>query len=159
MSHLLPREIVLASTQRHFLFLLLPLVFLLIGAAFFLTQSCPLAVALRLDGRCYPVVGAAFLFAGGILVLDGWGTRFVLTSQRLMKTQTPVWLRSEILQLDSIESLTLKIGLLGRLFGFGTIFADSTATRRGRIALDFIPDPQRFHHRISGAIAQQRAQS
>ena len=151
-SLLLPGETVLFVTRRHLLTLLVPLLFLFLATTSLAAQACPTALELRLDGRCPLIVALGFLAAGLPLLLDWLTTRFVLTNFRLLRLQTPIWVRVESLRLPAIESLSTRVGLTGRIFGFGDVIADSSATEGGRLRLDFVPRPKELRDRIAAAI-------
>jgi hypothetical protein len=150
---LLPGEMLLLATRRHLIILLVPLLLVLVSAILMETYACPIALDLQLDGRC-PIVVAGF---GGsaafIVVLDWLTTRFLLTDQRLLFVQAPIWWRVRSLRPADMAGVTLRVGILGRLLGFGDVIVDSSATRGSRLVLDLIPDPEGVQARIAEAIA------
>jgi uncharacterized membrane protein YdbT with pleckstrin-like domain len=150
---LAPGEIVLLTTRRHILVLVVPLFFVLVAGLLSLTQTCPIAVALQFDGRCSPVVAVGVAVAALPFLLDWLTTRFVITNQRVLRLQRPIWLLSRSLELSAIEGLTLRQGILGRLLGFGDVIMDSAATQGGRLVFDFVPTPQAVLDRIAAAMA------
>jgi uncharacterized membrane protein YdbT with pleckstrin-like domain len=152
MPDLLPGEAVLLATRRHLIVLLVPLFLALVSALLVLTQACPMALDLQLDGRCPLVVGVFLFGVAALSLLDWLTTRFILTDQRLLLVQRPLWLRTRSLQLSAIAGLTLREGLLGRLLGLGEVVVDTAATRGGRLVLDFVPDPETVRDRLAAAI-------
>ncbi|MFN3650388.1 MAG: PH domain-containing protein [Armatimonadota bacterium] len=153
---LLPGEQVLLITRRHLLTLLLPLLLLFAGGGALALLACPTALHLRLNGRCPLLLGVAVGTAALVLFVDWYFTRFVLTDQRLLRLRTPLWQRVHALSLPGLESLTVEVGLLGRLLGFGTILADTAATQGGRLVLDTVPDPEGIARAIAGSAAAAR---
>lgn len=154
-SLLLPGEILLFSTRRHLLWLLVPLALILIAAFLLATRACSTG-ELRLDDRCPVLVAVGVASAALPFLLEWRTTHFGLTNYRLFRLQAPVWLRSRQLDLAAIQSLSAQQSLLGRLFGFGDVFVDTAARRGGRIVLDYVPDPLRLRDAIAEAHWQSR---
>jgi Bacterial PH domain len=153
MPDLFPGEQVLFVTHRHLITLLIPLFLIGMSAFLLLTRACPIALDLQLDGRC-PLIASGFgLIAALVFGLDWLTTRFVLTSERLILVQAPIWLRTRSLRLSTIEGLSLRQGILGRFLAFGDVIVDSAATQGGRMVLDFVPGPEELRDRIAAAIA------
>jgi PH (Pleckstrin Homology) domain-containing protein len=150
---LAPGEGVLLVTRRHVITLVIPLLLILTAGLLLLTQTCPIAVAVQLDGRCPLVVAALGVTAALPFVLDWFTTRFVLTNRRVIRLQRPIWLLVRSLDLSTIEGLSLRQGILGRLVGFGDVVIDSAATQGGRLVFDFVPDPEVVLNRIAAAVA------
>lgn len=150
---LLPGEVILLTTRRHVITLIVPLVFILVAGLLLLTQTCPIAVALQLDGRCPLVVAVALPAVPLPFLLDWLTTHFVLTNQRLLRRQRPLWLLTRSLGVSSIAGLTVRQGILGHLRGFGDVVKDSAATQGGRLIFDFVPTPETVLDRIAAAVA------
>lgn len=152
---LLPGEVVLFATRRHGLWLAVPLGLLVTAILLLAGQSCPAALALRLDGRCPLVIAAGLAAAGLPLVLEWVTTRFVLTTHRLLRIQAPLALRLQQLELAAVASVTVQQSLPGRLFGYGDVLADSAATHGGRLVLDVVPDPGRLRDLLAAAVRER----
>jgi len=151
-SLLLPGEVVLFATRRHVFWLIVPLVLIITATVLLAVRACPIALELHLNGGCPLVMSAGFAAAALPFVLEWVTTRFILTNYRLIRLQAPVWLRSREFSLPAIHGLSVQQSLLGRLFGYGDLFADTAARRGGRIVLDFVPDPLRLRDEISAAL-------
>jgi len=151
MPDLFPGEQVLFVTHRHLITLLIPLLFVGVSAFLLLTRTCPIALDLQLDGRC-PLIAAGFGLMGALVfILDWLTTRFVLTNERLILVQAPIWLQMRSLRLSAIEGLSLRQGILGCFLAFGDVIVDSAATQGGRLVLDAVPDPAVVRDRIAAA--------
>jgi hypothetical protein len=154
MPELYPGERVLLVTRRHGITLIMPLLLVLISLSLLFIEACPVALALRLDGRCPLAVRVIGFVAGLVVLLDWLTTRFVLTDRRLFVVQAPLWRRTHGFFLKDVAGLTVRTGLLGRLFGFGDIVVDSSATQGGRLVLGFVPAPEALRDRIAAAISE-----
>ena len=150
---LLDGERLLFVTRRHLNTLVLPLLFISGSVLLLLGQGCPAAVELHLDGRCPLVVGVVLVVASLPFILDWWTTRFILTDQRLLVVRRPVWRQLRSLPLGKIESLSLHVGLLGGLLGYGDVIVDSAATHADRLVLGFVPEPEQVRRQIAAALA------
>jgi uncharacterized membrane protein YdbT with pleckstrin-like domain len=154
---LAPGEVVLLITRRHVITLIIPLLLVLIAGLLLLTQTCPIAVAVQLDHRCPLVVAATVAGMALAFVLDWFTTRSVVTDQRVLLIQQPVWLLVRSVPLSAIETVSVRQGILGEFFGFGDVLIDSAATQDGRLVLDFVPHSVAFLTLLAAARARRRS--
>ena len=150
-ERLLPGEVLLFTSRRHLLWLLVPLALILGAAVLAAVQVCPSGLPLRADGDCILVAATAGGFAALPFILEWATTRFILTNYRVIRRQAPAWVRTRELGIHHIHALSVRQSLLGRVLGYGELLVDSGAPRGGRIVLDFVPDPLRLRAEISAA--------
>jgi hypothetical protein len=91
-------------------------------------------------------------------VLDWFTTWFVVTNQRVLLLQQPVWLLVHGVNVSAIESVSVRQGMLGEVFGFGDVLIDSAATQGGRLVFDFVPRPIAVLTLLVAARARRRPQ-
>jgi hypothetical protein len=149
-------EVVLRVTRRPLITLVVSLLLIATAGRLLLTQTCAIAVAVQLDGRCPLVVGVTVTAMALPFVLDWFTTRFVVTNQRVL-LQQPLWLFVRSLDLSAIEAVSLQQGLLGELFGFGDGVIDRAATEGGRLVFDGVPQPTAVLTLLAAARARRRS--
>jgi uncharacterized membrane protein YdbT with pleckstrin-like domain len=154
---LLPGERILASSSRHWVVLLRPIVttVLAVAISLVLLAFLPLAAELRL----FLILGV--ILAGiGVLNLYYWGWRaheYVLTDQRVILNEGILSKFSRSIAIDRIQDLTTFQGLWGRTWGFGDIELES-AGREGGELLSTVPRPQQLRNAIFAQIEARRRQ-
>ena len=152
---LLPGERILASSARHWVVLVRPIVttILAVAVSLVILVLLPIASELRL-----------FLMLGVIVVgltiinLYYWGWRaheYVLTDQRVILNEGIISKFSRSIAIDRIQDLTTFQGLWGRTWGFGDIELES-AGRDSAEVLSTVPRPQQLRNAIFAQIEARR---
>jgi uncharacterized membrane protein YdbT with pleckstrin-like domain len=95
------------------------------------------------------------LFAGAMLFLDWWLTRFYLTNIRVIKTRGIIGKNSVSIPLEKIQDISYRFGILGRIFGFGDLMIES-AGNLGNISFRYIPSPWTVRAKIQECIQKQK---
>jgi len=153
---ILAGEVVRFARRRHVVTLLGPLAAIVLAGILVGTESCPIALALDLDGKCPLVVAFALVAASLPFVLDWLTTRFILTDQRLLLVRAPLWLRARSLWLEDVAGLSVRQGVLGRVGNFGDLWVDTPATRRSFLLFAFAPDPLVLRDQIAAAVTARK---
>jgi uncharacterized membrane protein YdbT with pleckstrin-like domain len=154
---LLPGERILASSCRHWVVLLRPMVTTVVAVASALVILALLPIAAEL--RLLLMLGA-ILVGLGVLNLYYWGWRaheYVLTDQRVILNEGVLSKFSRSIAIDRIQDLTTYQGLWGRTWGFGDIELES-AGREGAELLSTVPGPQQLRNAIFSQIEARRRQ-
>ncbi len=84
----------------------------------------------------------AALYAAGQMVIDPWNHCYWLTSDRLFIRRGILWRQTDQTELIRVDDLTVRQGVLDRVFGIGsvTIMCDSDRSHQV-VTLDGIEDP------------------
>ena len=152
---LLPGERILASSARHWVVLVRPVVTTLLAVAVSLVILILLPIASEL--RLFLMLGV-IVVGLGILNLYYWGWRaheYVLTDQRVILNEGIISKFSRSIAIDRIQDLTTFQGLWGRTWGFGDIELES-AGRDSAEVLSTVPRPQQLRNAIFAQIEARR---
>ena len=91
------------------------------------------------SGWPYDVVGAVALGLAAFLALRAvwrWDrTKIVVTTERFSVVAGLLRRRTAVVRLDAVEAVELDQGLVGRIFGYGTVVA-------GPLEVTFVPAPR-----------------
>ena len=146
-AHLLPGEALALTRHRHWIVavkaMTLPLLIVL---------AAVLAAFLTFIPRDYRILAvlAALALAGlwAIVVYIGWtAASITLTSQRVILAYGVFSRSSKVVAIDRIQDISTKQGVLGRIFGYGTVEIDAAASA-GAEVFDHVPDPNGFRDQV-----------
>ena len=152
---LLPGERILASSARHWVVLVRPVVTTLLAVAVSLVILILLPIASEL--RLFLMLGV-IVVGLGILNLYYWGWRaheYVLTDQRVILNEGIISKFSRSIAIDRIQDLTTFQGLWGRTWGFGDIELESPGRDSAEV-LSTVPRPQQLRNAIFAQIEARR---
>ena len=152
---LLPGERILASSARHWVVLVRPVVTTLLAVAVSLVILILLPIASEL--RLFLMLGV-IVVGLTIINLYYWGWRaheYVLTDQRVILNEGIISKFSRSIAIDRIQDLTTFQGLWGRTWGFGDIELES-AGRDSAEVLSTVPRPQQLRNAIFAQIEARR---
>ena len=109
---------------------------------------------------CWVFVGVVMLLADGVgvifLVIALWqylsakATKIGITSQRLIAKKGVIFTDAIDINLKQLESISIKQGLLGRMFGYGTLIVTGSGT--SCVKLHYIEAPQALRKKAMFAI-------
>jgi uncharacterized membrane protein YdbT with pleckstrin-like domain len=102
-----------------------------------------------------PLFALAWAFAMGAVFLDWLFTRYYLTNFRLIEQRGIIGRRIVTIWLDKVQDVTVRFGILGRIFGFGDIEVESAGTY-GKIVFNSVPSPTALEHAIKEVIIGYR---
>ena len=132
---LLPNETIVAEAKPHWAMFIAPALVLLIGIS---------------AGR----FGGLFIFVGFIwAVFRGlvWlTTELALTNKRVIAKSGIIRRNAIDVSLSKTEGVTYTQGIIGRIFGYGSIVVRGTGV--GNVAVRFISQPESFKHEVSRLI-------
>ncbi|NOT39367.1 MAG: PH domain-containing protein [Alphaproteobacteria bacterium] len=89
---------------------------------------------------------------GAYRFVHGIALEIAVTSDRFVKKSGLVSIKSEEVSLDKIEEVSVEESILGRIFGFGTIFVHGTGA--GEIRVPMLKDPVNLRRQIQTAREQ-----
>jgi uncharacterized membrane protein YdbT with pleckstrin-like domain len=128
--NLLPGEIIVFRTKRHWIMYLLSAFILLLGILYLLfgEGSFGLILILLLAAPC-----------GLLAYMDIKTSEFVVTNKRVIAKVGVIRRHSLELLISKIEGLSVQQGILGRIFDYGTIVASGTGSTKNPFS--FITQP------------------
>ena len=151
-KYLLPYERQVISVHQHPAVLLGPIFQVLVG----------LAIAGWLTGSVANGNNTAILviwLLWGVLVLRllwkvvDWSMNyFVITSQRLLKTQGFLLRRVDMMPLTKVTDMSFKRSPTGQLLGFGTFVVESAGQDQALRNIDYLPYPEQLYLEVCGLI-------
>jgi uncharacterized membrane protein YdbT with pleckstrin-like domain len=155
-SDLLPGERILASSSRHWIVLLRPLLL----SVLVILLGLVVVVLLPIPGELKLFIGLAMAVLGlGAINLYYWGWRaheYVLTDQRVILNEGVLSKFSRSIAIDRIQDLTTFQGLWGRALGYGDIEIES-AGRESAEVLGTVPRPQQMRNAIFAQMEARRS--
>lgn len=93
-----------------------------------------------------------FLILAILMVLLDWlCTNYYLTNLKLIEERGIFGKRIMMVPLNKVQDITCKLGILGRIFGFGDLEIESAGTY-GKIVFSFIANPIRRKEEINEAL-------
>ena len=96
---------------------------------------------------------AAIPFAYGVYrFVHGIALEIAVTTDRFVKKTGLVSIKTEEVSLDKIEEVNIEESILGRIFGYGTIYVHGTGA--GKIRVNLIRDPVHLRREIQTAREQ-----
>ena len=147
---LLPGEAIVFRTRLHRVVLLRPVVLATLGL------GAAAALVFVLKGPWY-LVAAAFVACGawvGAACVTRASSEFAVTSQRIIAKTGFLRVASLEMQLSKVEAVSTNQGLLGRLFGYGTVVVIGTGGTQQTLGL--LASPMEFARHIQAAIAPEK---
>ena len=142
-------ERVIFDTPSHVLFLIPVLAVLMIWFLYLLV-ICPSFIFLLKDG-CLFISGLTFFFIIFVLCLDWINNRLVITDRRVTRRRGIIGKTIMTIELSRIQDVRIQFGILGRIFGFGTLEIESAGTS-GKIVFRGIPSPKMVREKIESEI-------
>jgi len=158
-AFLLPKERIIFKTNPHWLFVVAPEVALALVGILIL-KYLPFLLPEQIPGSKWLLVlfGVAWAFAMIVVFLHWVCIKYYLTNLRLMEERGIIGKRIMSIWLDKVQDVTVKFGILGRIFGFGNIEIESAGTY-GKIVFSFLPSPMKLREKIEKAILNFRRQA
>ncbi len=98
-----------------------------------------------------PFVYGVFRFIHGIAL------EIAVTTDRFVKKSGLISIKTEEVSLDKIEEVNIEESIVGRIFGYGTIFVHGTGA--GNIRVNLVRDPVNLRREIQTAREQVRHRS
>jgi len=147
---LLPGEAIVFRTRLHRVVLLRPVVLATLGL------GAAAALVFVLKGPWY-LVAAAFVACGawaGAACVTRASSEFAVTSQRIIAKTGFLRVASLEMQLSKVEAVSTNQGLLGRLFGYGTVVVIGTGGTQQTLGL--LASPMEFARHIQASIAPEK---
>lgn len=83
--------------------------------------------------------------------------RLIVTDTRVVIVQGWLAKRYGMMPLSKITDLTIREPVLGRILGYGTLFAESPGQDQSLTRVDYLPEPQVVWHTISDLLYVQGA--
>ena len=152
---LLPGERILASSSRHWIVLVKPLLATLLVMA----VAIALLVLLPIPGELKLLLGLADGLVGvSVINIYYWGWRaheYVLTDQRVILNEGLLSKFSRSIAIDRIQDLTTFQGIWGRALRYGDIEVES-AGRESAEVLSTVPRPQELRNAIFAQMEARR---
>ena len=85
-----------------------------------------------------------------ILIWLGWrNTEQGVTNKRVIYKHGIISRKTDEIKLSAVESIIIKQGILGRIFGFGTVIV--TGRGAGDVTIKWMTDPMRVKREIESA--------
>ena len=101
------------------------------------------------------LVWLVLILPGLIMLIYMWSTEIAITNRRLIYKRGWIARRTDEINLNRIEEVNLKQGLLGRVLGYGKVVCKGTGS--GDIDLPVIGAPMQFKRALQEAQAQSEA--
>lgn len=99
------------------------------------------------------VTGAPLLTA----IENRHAVRLIVTDSRVVFVEGWIAKRYGMMPLSKITDVTIREPLLGRILGYGSLYAESPGQEQALTRVDFLPEPQVVWHTISDLIYVQGA--
>jgi uncharacterized membrane protein YdbT with pleckstrin-like domain len=131
--NLLPGEIIVFQTKRHWIIYILSAFILLLGIFFLLSEYRDMNI---LGFYLIMLLAAP---CGLLTYLDIRTSEFVVTNKRVIAKVGVIRRHSLELLISKIEGLSVQQGILGRFFDYGTIVASGTGSTKNPFS--FITQP------------------
>ncbi len=89
--------------------------------------------------------------------IHGIALEIAVTTDRFVKKSGLISIKTEEVSLDKIEEVNIEESILGRIFGYGTIFVHGTGA--GKIRVNLVRDPVHLRREIQTAREQVKHRS
>ena len=130
--------------------------YLLVVVCVILSLVCGV-LFLRLDEDIYPIFKiayafpiAVFAFSALIFTLRIWLMEMAVTTKRVVIRSGIISVNTEELKISRIESVEIKQSILGRIFGYGSLWFSGTGT--SKVLFPNIIDPRGIKSRMEDVI-------
>lgn len=147
-NNLLPDERITYRTKLHWIIFVNPILSFILALIFLI------AAGGRPEATALGGVGVLFLLASVLFAINRWialkSSEFAVTNKRVLIKVGLVRRHSLELLLQKVEGIGVDQGLLGRLFGFGTIVV--TGTGGTKEAFRTIAVPLEFRRQVQAQI-------
>ncbi len=153
-KNLAPGETIVHRARYHWIYYRTTLALLLVAAVSGLWWWI---AGRRLDSqpsaRVFGIAALVFLAAAGLHFLvrriRASADEYVVTTRRVIRKYGLVAREAEHAPLEKIQDVTIRQGIVARVFGYGTVVLE-TASETGRIVVPDIEEPERFRSAIWG---------
>jgi uncharacterized membrane protein YdbT with pleckstrin-like domain len=98
------------------------------------------------------ILAAAPFVYGTYRFVHGIALEVAVTTDRFVKKSGLVSIQTEEVSLDKIEEVNIEESIMGRIFGFGTIYVHGTGA--GKIRMPMVNDPVQLRREIQTAREQ-----
>ncbi|MDS0281287.1 PH domain-containing protein [Haloarcula onubensis] len=105
-----------------------------------------------------PLALLAFAVPAGGAWLWRWANRYVLTDAALYHRTGVLVLSVTELRLGKIQNTSYSQGILGTVFGHGTVTVDTAGSQGAELTLRQLDGPQAVHQRIAEAAANAKGE-
>lgn len=144
-------EGVILDTPPHILLIIVPILAVLGIWFLYIFLICPFFISSLVDGRCMWVSGLSFFLLIAIIFLDWLNNRLIVTNLKVARQRGIIGKTIMEIGLNQIQDIRVSFGILGRIFGFGTLEIESAGTF-GKIIFRGIPSPRRMKRIINKEI-------
>jgi len=147
---LLPKERIILKTNPHWLVLFTLLAMTAVGwlLSILLILELPEEAEAIAKGEGWFILSTfAFGFAGLMVFLDWWFTRFYLTNLRVIKVCGIIGKSFMAIPLAKVQDVSYRFGIIGRIFHFGDLVIESAGTY-GEMVFRYIASPKEVQARI-----------
>ena len=145
---LLPQERIMFKTNPHWLVLFAWLALIAVGWLLSLLLISAEEALKMAEGEDWFIFSSfVFGFAGLMVFLDWWFTRFYLTDLRVIKICGIIGKSFIAIPLAKVQDVSYCFGIIGRIFRFGDLVIESAGTY-GRMVFRYIPSPKEVQARI-----------
>lgn len=147
-ANLLPNEQVVYRAYLHWFYFLRPVFWF--GLAFLMFRTGATMKAGEQDASAtFITIGVLAVMAGMVSTLTHaityWTSEFAVTSRRVIMKQGFIRRKTMELMLGKVDSLSVDQGILGRIFGYGTVRV-TVATEKQSFA--FLANPLEFRRQV-----------
>lgn len=125
---LLPGEKVIFRTHPHWVLFVAPILAVSSLGGVLLTMLCPSALEMTLNSRCPVVLITSLTFVNAVVFLDWLNTIYYLTDRRLISKRGIIGKQVMVIPLKQVQDISLRISLIGRIFGYGDLVIESAGT-------------------------------
>ena len=152
-KNLAPGETILYRARYHWVFYRFSLIVLILAV------GVAIAAYTTRSGQAWNEVGKPLMWLAGVFVvisLFAWVAlrirarfdEFVVTSRRVVRKVGMFARESQQASIEKIQNITVEQGVLGRIFGYGTVIVE-TASEKGMIVFPSVAAPDAFRNHIS----------
>ena len=130
-SALLPSEQVVAEARPHWAMFIAPGLIILIG------------LIAGKAGGVFITIGVIWAIFRGLVFVT---TELALTNKRVIAKSGIIRRNVIDVSLSKVEGVTYRQGIIGRIFGYGSILVRGTGV--GQVPVGFIAKPEQFKHEV-----------
>lgn len=145
------------DTPPHILFLIVPILAISVVWLIYAFLICPLLISPLFDGSCVLVSGLSLLLLAVVVYLEWVNNRLVVTNLKVTRQRGIIGKTIVEIELNQIQDIKISFGILGRIFGFGTIEIESAGTF-GKVVFQGIPSPESVKNKVEKEVHKIRKQ-
>jgi len=146
-ANILTNEKMILNTPPHIVFLIIPILATVVIWFLYIFLICPFLASALIDGTCILVSGLSFYLLIIILFLDWINNRLILTTLRVSRQRGIIGKSIMDIDLRHVQDVKVSFGIIGRIFGFGTLEIESAGTY-GKISFTGVPSPLKIKEQI-----------